>query len=119
MKSAIIINLDYQRHGEQTCRRIWEDIARCMEEAGFSRHYRLFMINQDRETACQKAKAAVATAEEKLAGEGIDAFDAIREFYGFEYQQENDLLALVNEIPEVTFVESDAFRSFLGAAANN
>lgn len=118
MKSAVIINLDYERHSVQTCRRIWDEIAHGMEAAGFSRHYRLFMAEMDRETACGKAKRVVEDAENTLALEGIVVFDVIREFYWFEYQQINDLLALANEIPEVSFDDTGAFRAFLNPSVN-
>ena len=51
MKSAVIINLDYEHHSVQTCRRVWDEIVLGMEDAGFSRHYRLFLADMDGETA--------------------------------------------------------------------
>lgn len=113
MKSAVIINLDYERHSVQTCRRIWEEIAQAMEAEGFSRHYRLFLADMNREAACKKAKAVVAAAEDKLLAEGIVVFDVIREFYWFEYQQINDLLAPANELPEVSFLDTGTFTAFV------
>lgn len=116
MKSAVIINLDYERHSVDTCRRIWEEIEAGMTEAGFSRHFRLFLADMDRDSATAEAKNVVSMAENRLADEGILAFDVIREFYCFEYEQANDLLAPANEIPEVSFVDSDAFQAFLNSA---
>lgn len=113
MKSAVIINLDYERHSVASCRRIWEEIARRMEEAGFSRHFRLFLAEMDRETATGRAKAVVADVETELANEGIVVFDAIREFYWFEYQQINDLLSPENEMPEVNYLDTGTFEAYL------
>ncbi len=112
MKSAVIINLDYERHSAQDCRRIWEAIARGMDDAGFSRHFRIFLADMNRATACERAKAVVAAVEDELANDGIVVFDVIREFYWFEYQQINDLLAPANEIPEVSFLDTGTFEAF-------
>ena len=112
MKSAVIINLDYERHGADTCRRIWEEIDRRMQEAGFFRHYRIYLSDKEREECCRKAKAIVAEVENQLANEGILVFDVIREFYWFEYQQINDLLAPANQLPEVSFVDTGTFEAF-------
>ena len=112
MQSAVIINLDYPRHSAEICRRIWEEIVQRMEAAGFSRHLRLFLADLDQETASKRAKRVVADTEDALAVEGILVFDVIREFYCFEYQQINDLLALANEIPEVSFLDTEHFPAF-------
>ncbi len=113
MKSAVIINLDYERHDAAICRRIWKEIESDMAEAGFVRHFRMFLADMDREHCCRKAREVVAAVENRLANEGILAFDAIREFYWFEYRQANDLLAPANDLPEVSFVDTDAFEAFL------
>lgn len=117
MKSAVTINLDYERHSVETCGRIWEEISANMEAAGFSRHFRLFVADLGRETACKKAKAVVAAAEDKLLAEGIVVFDVVREFYWFEYQQINDLLAPANELPEVSFLDTGTFTAFINPRA--
>lgn len=112
MRSAVIINLDYERHGAETCRRIWDEIDSRMQEAGFTRHFRIYLADMNRESCCRKAKAVVAEVESTLANEGIPVFDVIREFYWFEYQQLNDLLAPANELPEVSFVDTGMFEAF-------
>ena len=38
-----------------------------------------------------------------------------REFYWFEYEQINDLLAPANEMPEVSIIQMDEFQQFLNA----
>ena len=113
MKSAVIINLDYERHDAAVCRRIWKEIEADMAEAGFTRHFRMFLADMDRERCCRTAREVVAAVESRLAGEGILAFDAIREFYWFEYGQANDLLAPANDLPEVSFVDAGTFEAFL------
>ncbi|MCK6404617.1 MAG: hypothetical protein L6Q60_01235 [Rhodocyclaceae bacterium] len=114
MNSAVIINLDYERHSVQICRRVWDEIAQGMTEAGFSRHHRLFLAEMDRETACTRAKGVVNRVEELLAAEGIIVFDVIREFYWFEYEQINDLLAPANQMPEISYLDdTGAFSPFL------
>lgn len=118
MKSAVIINLDYEHHSVQVCRRVWDEIVLGMEDAGFSRHYRIFLADMDGETATAKAKQVVADAEEALAPENILVFDLIREFYWFEYRQINDLLAPANEIPEVSIIQMDDFQRFLNSGAS-
>lgn len=118
MKSAVIINLDYEHHSVQTCRRVWDRIVNGMEHAGFSRHYRIFLADMDGETATAKAKQVVAAVEDALAPEGILVFDVIREFYWFEYRQINDLLAPTNEMPEVSIIQMDDFQRFLNSGTN-
>ena len=113
MKSAVIINLDYKHHSATTCRRIWEELVHRMEMAGFSQHLRLFLAETDQDTASKRAKRIVAETEDALAAEGVLVFDVIREFYCFEYQQINDLLALANEIPEVNFLDTGSFPAFV------
>lgn len=118
MKSAVIINLDYERHGHTECRRIWEEIDQRMQQAGFSRHKRLFVSTQDWATACRQAKAVVARVENDLAAEGIIIFDSISEFYCFDYQQMNDLLDPANHPPEVSFIDTGTFHAFVNDRAN-
>ena len=114
MQSAIIINLDYERHTVQTCHRVWEEISLGMRTAGFDRHLRLFLAEMDRKAACARAKRVVSEVEDKLTPEGIIVFDVIREFYWFEYQAAvNDLLAPSNEMPEVSFLDAGALHAFL------
>ncbi|HRE18693.1 MAG TPA: hypothetical protein PLW86_16760 [Rhodocyclaceae bacterium] len=114
MKSAIIINLDYENHSIATCSRIWEEIERSMQQAGFSKHKRLFVTAMDWNTASKQAKSVMAAVENNLSSEGILVFDVIKELYCFEYQQMNDLLDPVNHTPEVSFVDTGTFRAFLG-----
>ena len=118
MKSAVIINLDYEHHSVQVCRAVWDEIVLRMESAGFSRHYRVFLADMDGETATAKAKQVVAEVEDVLAPEGILVFDVIREFYWFEYRQINDLLAPANEIPEVSIIQMDDFQRFLNSGTS-
>lgn len=115
MKSAILINLDYERHSVQTCRQVWDGIAAGMQQAGFSRHFRLFLADMDREAACAAAKDVVTQVEDALADEGIIVFDVIREFYWFEYREINDLLAPANQLSEVSFIDSNAFHAFMNS----
>lgn len=118
MKSAVIINLDYERHSALVCRRVWDEVVQGMEAAGFSRHFRLFLADMDRETACSRAKKVVSEIEDRLAPEGVIVFDLIREFYWFEYQQINDLLAPSHDMPEVSYIDTGAFRAFLNTGTN-
>lgn len=113
MKSAVIINLDYERHDAASCRRVWNEIDCRMQEAGFSKHKRLFISSLDRESAGREAKAIVAGIENDLATEGIVVFDIIGEFYCFEYEQMNDLLDPSHHTPEVSFLDTGTFRAFL------
>lgn len=118
MKSAVIINLDYANFEAGICRQIWARIDRGMAESGFSRNHRIFLADLDRETACARANDVVAAVDSELAFANISVFDAIREFYWFEYQPSCDQLALSNDLPEVSFVNMDDFRRFLSAGTN-
>lgn len=113
MKSAIIINLDYEGHRPDSCQRFWEEVERRMEKAGFQKHRRIFVTTLDWETACRQAKAVVASIENDLAGDDIAIFDIIREFYCFEYEQMNDLLSPLNNQPEVSFLDTGTFRAYV------
>lgn len=113
MKTAVIINLDYENHANDICSRIWTEVEQRMAQAGFSKHKRLFVTAMDWETASKQAKSVINTVENTLSAEGILVFDVIKEFYCFEYQQMNDLLDPVNQTPEVSFVDTGTFRAFL------
>lgn len=111
MKSAIIINLDYEGHDANTCKRVWTAIDARMQEAGFAKHKRLFTTQLDRDSASMKAKIIVDQVENDLADEGIIVFDIISEFYCFAYQQLNDLLDPNSNPPQLDFVDTTAFKA--------
>ena len=113
MNSAIIINLDYDQHSNADCRRIWHEIEQRMLLAGFVKNNRLFLTSQNCDAACQQAKSVVAEIDDLLAAEGVDVFGAIREFYGLEYRQINDLLSPSNAPIEVDLVDTGTFRAYL------
>ena len=115
MKSAILINLDYERYPPHLCARLWQEIEHRMELAGFAKHKRLFLNTIEREQAVRIAREAVADAEVLLAAEGYNVFDAVREFYWFEYTQLNDLLSPINEEVEVDYVDALTFFSAIEA----
>ncbi len=113
MNSAVIINLDYELHGNTNCRRIWAEIETRMLQAGFVKNNRLFLTTLNRDAACKQAKAVVSEVEQLLAAQDINVLDSIREFYGLDYQQINDLLGPSNAPIEVSFVDTGTFRAFL------
>jgi hypothetical protein len=115
MNSAVIINLDYEQHSSTNCRRIWAEIESRMLQAGFVKNNRLFLTTLDRDTACKQAKSVVAEVEALLAAQDINVFDSIREFYGLDYNQINDLLGPSNASIEVSFVDTGTFRAFLNS----
>jgi hypothetical protein len=116
MNSAVIINLDYEQHGSANCQRIWKEIETRMLQAGFVKNNRLFLTKLDRDTACKQAKAVVAQVEELMTAQDINVFDSIREFYGLDYQQINDLLAPSSAPIQVDFVDTGTFRAFLNTS---
>lgn len=107
MNYAIIINLDYEHHAPGVCRRVWDEISKRMVAAGFVPHFRLFLADLPRETVRERARGVVDATEAALAPEGIVVFGVVREFYWFEYEQINDLLAPVNELSESSVVYLD------------
>jgi hypothetical protein len=113
MNSAVIINLDYEQHSSVNCQRIWKEIESRMLQAGFVKNNRLFLTTLDRDTAGKQAKAVVAEVEELMTAQDINVFDSIREFYGLDYEQINDLLAPSSAPIQVDFVDTGTFRAFL------
>lgn len=112
MKSAIIINLDYERHDSTICQRVWAEIDAGMQQAGFAKHKRLFITSLDRDSASRKARPIIDAIENDLAADGIMVFDIISEFYCFAYQQMNDLLDPSHYTPEVSFLDTGSFKAF-------
>lgn len=114
MNSAVIINLDYERHSTEICRRVWEEIAAGMAAAGFTRQRRLFLAAMDRKTAIARATEVVNRVEEMLEHEGIIVFDVIREFHWFEYREIDDLLLPANQLADISVLDdTGAFTPFL------
>jgi len=112
MHSAIIINLDYEQYGAETCRRVWKEIETRMLRAGFVKNNRLFLTRLPKDEACAQAKAVVAGVEALFAGENVPVIDLVREFYGLDYQQIHDLLTPTSEAIEVSFVDTGTFQAY-------
>lgn len=114
MNSAIIINLDYEQHGSANCQRIWKEIESRMLAAGFVKNNRLFLTAKERKVACQQAKSIIAEVDSLLAADNnISVFDSIREFYGLDYDQINDLMSPSDAPIQVDFVDTGTFEAFL------
>lgn len=113
MPSAIVINLDYEGRPVERCRRVWESVDRHFQAAGFSRHRRVFVSPLDNAQAVQTAKAVLNSVEREMEAEGIAIFDIIAEFYCFAFDRMNDLLDPVHHKPDVSFLDTGAFRAYL------
>ena len=109
MTSAILINLDYERYSSEVCARLWCLIEQRMEKSGFTKHKRLFISSAERHEAIRTARKAVAVAEGMLAAEGLCVFDAVHEFYWFEYTHINDLRSPTSEGLEVDYLDPITF----------
>lgn len=116
MNTAIILNLDYEQRNIEVCKRVWSEIEHNMLHAGFVKNNRLFLTNLQKDIACKQARAVVEQLDAKLANEGINLFDCIREFYGIDYQQINNLLAPANEAIEVDFMDTGQFKQYFTSA---
>lgn len=112
MNSAIIINLDYEQYGSEVCCKVWQEIEARMVRAGFIKNNRLFLTNLAKDEACQQAKFVVAEVNELFAQESTKVVDLIREFYGLEYQNIQDLLTPTSETIEVNFLDTGTFRAY-------
>ena len=109
MNSAILINLDYERYPAEICTRLWQAIETRLQHAGFTKHKRLFLSQIERAEAIRRAREVVAAAEAELADAGHDVFDAVHEFYWFEYAHLNDLLSPSHADVEVDYVDALTF----------
>ena len=115
MNSAILINLDYERYPRDVCTRLWQAIETAMQNAGFAKHKHLFLTQAGRTDAVRSARAAVAFAEAQLTDAGTEVFDAVSEFYCFDYAHLNDLLVPSNEEVVVDYVDALTFFTVLEA----
>jgi hypothetical protein len=92
MHYAIIINLDYASHPEESCKAVWQEIRLRMLEAGFRCDGRSFTICRDEDEACQLARDVIESIEQHMDYHDKRIFLYIKEFYGFDMAGTTNLL---------------------------
>lgn len=112
MKTAIIINLDYETQPIVKCRELWKAIETRMTKAGFQKYSRRFVTAMDPETACKQARGVIDSIEVEYCGQGLSAIVYIRDFYAVPYDKIINLAAPVSHSIEVDVMASDAFQKF-------
>lgn len=84
MAYAIIINLDHENFPEKICNTLWNAIKARMIANGFHRDGRRFLINEEKEPACNKARMVVESLEDLLEHRHQHIFDYLKDFYGYD-----------------------------------
>lgn len=102
MRYAIVINLDYASHHEDSCREIWQEIRNRMQEAGFRCDGRIFTIDTNEDEACSLARNVIDEIEAHLDFHEKRVFYYLKDFYGFDMACTTNLL-----LPPATAIELD------------
>ena len=92
MKTAIVINLDYQPASHDLCEAIWEEIRETLLANGFLLSGRMFTHSQAPEYALPLARTLIESMEAHLDYHERRYHRYIKEFYGFRCEQITDLL---------------------------
>lgn len=92
MKYAVVINLDYSSHPQDVVSRLWEDIRRGMEEAGFTRDGRRFTIQLPEAQACALARAVMEHLAEANEYHAHHIYAYLKDFYGYDMSVTTNLL---------------------------
>ena len=97
MSYAIVINLDYESHLEETCQEIWDVIKQAMLDAGFRLDNRVFIINREGKEACELARGVIEGMEAHLDFDKKHVFRYLKDFYGYAMDHTTNLLVPSNE----------------------
>lgn len=92
MHYAVVINLDYATHPEESCKALWQEIRQRMMEAGFHCDGRIFTICRDEDEASQLARDVIENIEQHKDYYDKRIFLYIKEFYGFDMACTTNLL---------------------------
>jgi len=103
MAYAIVINLDHQKHSNEVCKILWNEIKEAMVAAGFHTEERTFFINLPEKEACQRARDAMDSLESHLEYHRKHLHKYLREFYGFPAESRTNLLLPPVDDIEVAF----------------
>lgn len=92
MAYAIVINLDYDSYPEPVCQDLWRKIRTSMLQVGFRLDGRLFLIQEDADSACALALEAMALLDIRFEEDVQSLSGCIRDFYGYERGETRNLL---------------------------
>ena len=92
MKYAVVINLDYSSHPQALLSRLWQDIRRGMEEAGFTRDGRRFTIQLPEAEACALARAVMEHLAEQNEYHAHHIYAYLKDFYGYDIAATTNLM---------------------------
>jgi len=97
MRYAIVINLDYETYYADDCRFVWNHIRQEMMEAGFIMDKRIFTIDASEKDACDLARDVIEKLNTGGKLKGIDIYNYMREFYGYDHSDSVNLLMPVSD----------------------
>jgi len=112
MKTAIVINLDYETRPIGKCQQLWALIEARMADAGFSKSSRRFVIDLNPDAAGKQARAVLDAIESEYCAKGQSAAAYIRDFYAMPYDAIINLAGPVSHAIEVDMMASGAFQRF-------
>ena len=102
MRYAIVINLDYASHPEDSCREVWREIRDRMQQAGFRCDGRIFTIETSEDEACSLARNIMDDIEFNVDFDDKRVFLYLKDFYGFDMACTSNLL-----LPPTAAIELD------------
>ena len=112
MKTAIVINLDYETKPIVKCQQLWAVIETRMSDAGFVKISRRFVISMDADAAGKQARGVIDGIESEYLAKGFSAVAYIRDFYAVPYEAIINLAGPVSHAIEVDMMASGAFQKF-------
>ena len=91
-RTAIVINLDYDRSPQDLCEALWEDICNTLQANGFVYSGRLFMHDKSPEYALPLARTLVESLESHLDFHERRFHRYIKDFFGFGFKNITNLM---------------------------
>ncbi len=92
MRYGVVINLDYQSYAPEVLSGVWGKIKSQMERSGFREDGRVFTIDRPESEAGALARQAVEQLESSKEYYEMDIYSYIKEFYGFDMSETQNLL---------------------------
>ncbi len=114
LRTAIVVNLDYESQALTVCKSLWSLIEVRMLAAGFTKINRRFVLDADTDTTCKKARSIMDAIEAEYRARGANASACVRDFYAVPHSVIVDLSTPVCHAIEVDMMSTGAFQKFFG-----
>lgn len=109
MRYGVVINLDYTTHAYKDVHAVFLEIEAELAAQGFRREGRIFVAGLPAGEAAHRAREAVDAVDARRP-EGDGPYRYIRDFFGFDYGQADNLMLPEGEITVEEFEGMDIGR---------